>query len=74
MSGNGLFDMLHDSAQSLLTSGGSLLSDLQQQLLPQQSSRHETFSSSRYLRRLADAREELLAHLRWSTPLLQVRP
>lgn len=75
----GLLGALQDTAQAALAAGTAVVSDLQQQLAEaakqqqkQQSYGSSSSSSSSYLRKLNDAKEELLAHLRWSTPLLQV--
>jgi hypothetical protein len=80
----GLLQVLQEGAQSVLSSGAAVLSDLQQQLstaAKQQQqkqgwtplgSSHSSHSSSSFSRRLLEWKEETVAHLRWSTPLLQV--
>jgi hypothetical protein len=73
----GLLETLQDTAQSVLRSGAAVVSDLQQQIAEaaKQQQNHygkSSSSSTSYLRKLNDAKEELLAQLRWSTPLLQV--
>lgn len=83
----GLLQVLQEGAQSVLSSGAAVLSDLQQQVttavkqqqqqqtewkpLGSSHSSHSS-SSSRFARRLSEWKEETVAHLRWSTPLLQV--
>ena len=73
----GLLEALQGTAQSVLHSGTALVSDLQQQVAEaaqkqQHRYGHSNSSSNSYWRKLNDTKEELLAQLRWSTPLLQV--
>jgi hypothetical protein len=80
-----LWQALADGAQAVLASSAAVLSELQQQLtfdgstVSTSSSTSSSSSSSggmrnRVLRRLLNMKEEFMAHLVWSSPLLQVNP
>jgi hypothetical protein len=74
----GLLEVLQDGAQSAFSSAAAVWADLttagsRKQEWGVYSSRDSSSSSSRtYGRMLRDTTEEFMAHLRWSTPLLQV--
>jgi hypothetical protein len=74
-----LLQALAEGAQAVLASGAAVLSDLQQQLTfdgntvsTSSTTSSSGYSSNRVLRRLLNMKEEFMAHLVWSSPLLQV--